>query len=211
MKIKTLPLSSNCHIVSDENGKTVVFDVCERGEDIYNYIKQQSLSVEAVIITHGHFDHIYGLTDFVALANDDGKDIPVYIHSGDAYKMRSREGNLSAPLFRTPYEYTGTLHEVEDGDVINVGNLSLRVLHTPGHTSGSACYVIDEEKTIFAGDVLFEGSIGRTDFPGGDMTQMRQSLTKLMEFADDYKVYSGHGGSTTIGDERNFNPFIAQL
>ena len=211
MNIKTLPLSSNCHIVSDENGKTVVFDVCERGEDIYNYIKQQNLSVEAVIITHGHFDHIYGLDDFVAAAKADGKDIPVYVHSGDVLMMRSREKNLSAPLFRTPYEYTGTLNEVRDGDVIKVGSLSFRVLHTPGHTDGCACYISDEEKIIFSGDVLFEGSIGRTDFPGGNMNTMRQSLKKLMEFEDQYRVYPGHGGSTTIGDERNFNPFIAQL
>ena len=211
MNIKILPLSSNCYIVSDENGKTAVFDVCERGEEIYNYIKDLNLSVEAVIITHGHFDHIYGLDGFVDAAKADGKDIPVYVHSGDALMIRSREKNLSAPLFRTPYEYTGTLNEVKDGDVINVGSLSFRVLHTPGHTDGCACYIADDEKTIFSGDVLFEGSIGRTDFPGGSMTTMRESLKKLMEFDDSYRVYPGHGGSTTIGDERNFNPFIAGL
>ena len=211
MKIRQFPLSCNCYIVSDDDGKTVVFDPCESGEEIYLYLKDQKLDLVAVIITHGHFDHIYGLSDLVNTANDDGKEFPVYIHSGDESKMRSREGNLSAPLFRTPYKYTGTLNEVEDGDVIKVGKLSFRVLHTPGHTSGSACFVVDEEKTIFAGDVLFEGSIGRTDFPGGDMTKMRASLTKLMEFGDDFKVYSGHGSSTTIGQERNFNPFIAQL
>lgn len=211
MTIKTLPLSSNCYIVSDGNGKTAVFDVCERGEEIYGYIKEQQLDIECVIITHGHFDHIYGLTDFIRAAEDDGKSIPIYIHSGDAVMMKSREKNLSAPLFRTPYEYTGTLNEVTDGDVITVGEMNFRVLSCPGHTDGSACYVNDEEKTIFSGDVLFEGSIGRTDFPGGDMTKMRASLKKLMEFDDSYRVYSGHGGSTTIGDERNWNPFISQL
>lgn len=211
MNIKTLPLSSNCYIVSDDNGKAVVFDVCERGEEIYNYIKELRLSVQAVIITHGHFDHIYGLSDFISHAEADGKKIPVYVHSGDALMIRSREKNLSAPLFRTPYEYTGILNEVEDGDVINVGDLSFCVLHTPGHTDGCACYINDEEKVIFSGDVLFEGSIGRTDFPGGNMTTMRESLKKLMEFEDSYRVYPGHGSSTTIGDERNFNPFIAQL
>lgn len=211
MNIKTLPLSSNCYIVSDDNGKAVVFDVCERGEEIYNYIKELGLSAEAVIITHGHFDHIYGLSDFTCCAEADGKKIPVYVHSGDAPMMRSREKNLSALLFRTSYEYTGTLYELSDGDTVTVGNLVFRVLHTPGHTDGCACYINDDEKIIFAGDVLFEGSIGRTDFPGGDMTKMRQSLLKLMEFDDSYRVYSGHGGSTTIGEERNFNPFIANL
>ena len=208
MTIKTLPLSSNCYIVSDDNGKAVVFDVCERGEEIYNYIKELNLSVEAVIITHAHFDHIYGLSDFTALAVNDGNEIPVYIHWGDANAMRNREKNLSSPLFRTPYEYTGTLNEVKEDDVITVGKMNFRVLHTPGHTDGCACYVADQEKIIFCGDVLFEGSIGRTDFPGGNMVEMRNSLKKLMEFDDEYKVYPGHGSSTTIGNERNFNPFI---
>ena len=211
MNIKCLPLSSNCYIVSDDNGKAVIFDVCERGEEIYNYVKELGLSVEAVIITHGHFDHIYGLDGFVDAAKADGKDVPVYVHSGDAVMLRSREKNLSAPLFRTPYEYTGILNEVADGDAITVGNLTFRILHTPGHTDGCACYIVDEEKTIFSGDVLFEGSIGRTDFPGGSMTTMRKSLEKLMEFDDAYRVYPGHGGSTTIGEERNFNPYIAGL
>ena len=211
MTIKTLPLSSNCYIVSDESGKTVVFAVCERGEEIYNYIKELDLSVEAVIITHGHFDHIYGLADFMRCAEDDGKNIPVYIHSGDVLMMRSCEKNLSAPLFRIPYEYTGILNETSDGDVITVGSMNFRVLHTPGHTDGCACYVEESEKTIFSGDVLFEGSIGRTDFPGGSMGIMRESLKKLMEFDGSYRVYPGHGPSTTIGDERNFNPYIAQL
>ncbi len=211
MNIRCFPLSCNCYIVSDDKGNTVVFDPCERGEEIYAYLKEQSLNLSAVIITHAHFDHIYGLTDLVKCASYDGKDVPVYIHTGDAPAMRSRERNLSAPLFKTPYEYTGILSEVSNGDKVTVGDMTFRVLSTPGHTEGSACYINDEEKMVFAGDVLFEGSIGRTDFPGGDMKKMRESLSKLMELDDSYRVYSGHGASTTIGDERNFNPYIAQL
>lgn len=211
MNIKCLPLSCNCYIVSDGDGNTVLFDPCERGEEIYAYIKEQKLNLSAVIITHAHFDHIYGLDGVVNSAKDDGKEIPVYIHSADAPAMRSREKNLSSPLFRTPYEYTGILNEVSDGYAVTAGGLTFRVVSTPGHTAGSACYINDEEKIIFAGDVLFEGSIGRTDFPGGDMTKMRASLKKLMELDDLCRVYPGHGGSTTIGDERNFNPFIAGL
>ncbi len=197
--------------MSDDKGNTVVFDPCERGEEIYAYLKEQSLNLSAVIITHAHFDHIYGLTDLINASKNDGKDVPVYIHSCDAPAMMSEQKNLSAPLFRTPYEYTGILNELSDGDVVTVGEMTFRVLHTPGHTEGSACYVNSEEKVIFAGDVLFEGSIGRTDFPGGDITKMRQSLSKLMELDDSYRVYSGHGESTTIGDERNWNPFIAGM
>ncbi len=211
MNIKCLPLSCNCYIVSDGDGKAVLFDPCERGEEIYAYIKEQNLNLSAVIITHAHFDHIYGLDGVVNSARDDGKDIPVYIHKDDAPAMRSREKNLSSPLFRTSYEYTGTLNELSDGDVVTAGDLKFRVMSTPGHTVGSACYINYDEKIIFAGDVLFEGSIGRTDFPGGDMGKMRESLSKLMEFDDAFRVCSGHGGSTTIGDERNFNPYIASL
>lgn len=211
MNIKCLPLSSNCYIVSDSNGKTVVFDVCERGKEIYEYIKERGLCVVCVIITHAHFDHIYGLTEFVNAAENDGKDIPVYIHTADAPAMRSREKNLSSPLFGVPYEYTGILNEVSDGDEIKVGNMTFSVMSTPGHTVGSACYINNSEKVIFSGDVLFEGSIGRTDFPGGDMGKMKESLSKLMELDDSYRVYSGHGESTTIGDERNWNPYIASL
>lgn len=208
MNIKCLPLSCNCYIVSDCDGNAVLFDPCERGEEIYAYIKEQGLNLSAVIITHAHFDHIYGLDGIVNSAKDDGKEIPVYIHTADAPAMRSREKNLSSPLFRTPYEYTGTLNELSDGDRVTVGNLNFRVMLASGHTVGSACYINDEEKIIFAGDVLFEGSIGRTDFPGGDMGKMRESLTKLMELDDSFRVYSGHGESTTIGDERNWNPYI---
>jgi len=211
MNIKCLPLSCNCYIVSDESGNTILFDPCERGEELYVYVKEQGLCLSAVIITHAHFDHIYGLTDLLEFAEKDGKSIPVYVHKGDAPAMRSREKNLSSPLFRTPYEYTGKLLELSDGDAVNVGDMTFRVMSAPGHTDGSACYINDEEKIIFAGDVLFEGSIGRTDFPGGDMGKMRKSLSKLMELDDSYRVYSGHGGSTTIGDERNFNPFIAGI
>ena len=197
--------------MSDSGGNAVLFDPCERGEEIYAYIKEQGLLLSAVIITHAHFDHIYGLDGIVNSAKTDGKDIPVYIHSADAPAMRSREKNLSLPLFRSPYEYTGILNKLSDGDRVTVGEMNFRVMSTPGHTAGSACYINDGEKTIFAGDVLFEGSIGRTDFPGGDMSKMRESLKKLMELDDSYRVYSGHGGSTTIGDERNWNPYIAQM
>ena len=211
MNIRCFPLSCNCYIVSDSRNNAVIFDPCERGEEIYGYLVREGLNLCAVIVTHAHFDHIYGLDGLVAAAKDDEKTVPVYIHSDDAPAMRSEQKNLSAPLFRTPYAYTGILNELSDGDAVKAGELDFRVLSTPGHTEGSACFVNDEEKIIFAGDVLFEGSIGRTDFPGGDMGKMKESLKKLMEFSDSYRVYSGHGSSTTIGDERNFNPYIAQL
>ena len=211
MNIKTLPLSSNCYIVSDEDGKTVVFDPCERGEELYAYVKELNLELCAVIITHAHFDHIYGLSDFMKCVENDGNKIPVYIHSADAAAMSDSEKNLSKPLFGTPYTYTGTLRCVFDGDTVNVGKMSFLVISTPGHTEGSACYICHKDRTVFTGDVLFDGSIGRTDFPGGDINKMRASLKRILSIMGDYAVYPGHGGTTTLGQERNFNPFVAQL
>ncbi len=211
MNIRCFPLSCNCYIVSDKDGNTVIFDPCERGEEIYDYTVQQNLKVCAVVITHAHFDHIYGLDGLLAAAKKDGTEIPVYIHKDDAPSMRSREKNLSAPLFRTPYEYTGILDELSDGDAFDVGEMTFSVMSCPGHTPGSALYICHDEKTAFAGDVIFEGSIGRTDFPGGNVGRMRESLRKIMELDDSYKLYPGHGESTTVGDERNWNPYIAQL
>lgn len=211
MNIKCFPMSCNCYVVSDDNGKTAVFDPGERGEEIYAYIKNEGLELCAVFITHAHFDHIYGLSELVEYAKSDGKGIPVYVHAADAFAISNSEANLSAPLFGMPYKYTGTLNAAFDGQEISVGGMKFLVISTPGHTEGSACYICHSEKCVFAGDVLFEGSIGRTDFPGGDMGKMRKSLERLMDLYDPYVVYSGHGNSTTIGDERNYNPYIAGL
>ena len=211
MNIRCFPLSCNCYVVSDDDGNAVIIDPCEHGRELYSYVETQNLKLCAVIITHAHFDHIYGLTHLIDEARENGYSIPVHIHTGDAPAMSDSDKNLSAPLFRKPYTYTGTLNELRDGDTVSVGTMTFKVMSCPGHTPGSALYIEESQKTIFAGDVIFDGSIGRTDFPGGDMGEMRKSLEKIMELDDDYKIYSGHGGSTTVGDERNFNPYIANL
>ena len=211
MDIKCLELNCNCYIVSDEEEKCVVFDIGAQGAELYDFLVKLNKKVNAVIITHAHFDHIAGLDDFIKAAENDGQNIPVYVHRDDASCMRSAEKNLSAPLFGTPYTYTGTLCEVNDGDVVKAENFEFEAISCPGHTDGCCVFVLRKEKCIFSGDVLFEGSIGRTDFPGGDIGKMKESLKKLMTLDDNFVVYPGHGGSTTIGDEKNYNPYIAGL
>lgn len=211
MNIRCFPLSCNCYVVSDDDGNAVIFDPCQHGSELYSYTETQNLKLCAVIITHAHFDHIYGLTDLIKEAEDNGVSVPVYIHTADAPAMSNEEKNLSSVLFRTPYKYTGILNEVHDGDTITAGSLVFDVMSCPGHTAGSACYILHRDKVVFSGDVLFEGSIGRTDFQGGSMADMKSSLKALMSLDDSYRVYSGHGSSTTIGDERRFNPYLQNL
>lgn len=211
MDIKCFPLSSNCYVVSDDDKNTVVFDIGERGEEIYAYLADNGFNVTSVILTHAHFDHIMGLCDFMQSAKRDGKDVCVYIHSLDAKAMKSAEENLSVFATGKEFRYDGELTLVGDGEQIKVGNMTFDVIFCPGHTRGSACYVSRKEKTVFSGDVLFEGSVGRCDFPGGSAEMMKESLSKLMTLPDSYRVYPGHGNSTTIGDERKFNPFVASI
>jgi glyoxylase-like metal-dependent hydrolase (beta-lactamase superfamily II) len=205
-------LVTNCYLIADEHTKNaVLFDAPADGRKIIDYLNKNELKLKLILLTHAHFDHIYGLDDLVKSAKDDGKDIPVYIHSCDAAAMYDSEKNLSAPLFRTPYRYTGSLKAVFDGHTITVGSMNFLVIHTPGHTEGSACYICHADNVVFSGDVLFDGSIGRTDFPGGDMGKMKESLKKLMAVNKWYTVYPGHGGTTTIEQEMNFNPYIAGI
>lgn len=211
MDTKCFPLSSNCYIVSDEDKNTVVFDIGERGEEIYSYLCREGFHVLAVILTHAHFDHIMGLCDFMQSAKQDGKDIRVYIHSLDAKALKNADENLSLPFTGKAFRYDEDVVPVCEGEKITVGKMTFDVLSCPGHTKGSACYVCHGEKTVFSGDVLFEGSVGRCDFPGGSAEEMKKSLSKLMTLPDSYRVYPGHGNSTTVGDERNFNPFIASI
>ena len=211
MEVKCFELNCNCYIVSDDDNNCVVFDIGASGRELYEYLVEHNLKVCAVFITHAHFDHIAGLSEFTERAEQDGNIIPVYVHKDDLVAMSNADKNLSSPIFRTPYRYTGARNEVGDGDVIKTAGFDFKVMSCPGHTDGCAVYILEKEKCIFAGDVLFEGSIGRTDFPGGDVGKMKESLTKLMTLPDSFVVYSGHGNSTTIGDERNYNPYIAGL
>ncbi len=195
-------LGTNCYIVYCENTKqAVVIDPGGDAARILSAIQREGLSVQAIINTHGHADHV--------LANvklQEATGAPLWIHSADADMLGSGSRNLSA--FLGGATSCGTADRLlSDGDVLPVGDFSLKVLHTPGHTPGGICLL--SGKTVFVGDTLFAESIGRTDFPGGSYSQLIQSIKeKLLVLDDEVKAYPGHGPATTIGWERRQNPFI---
>lgn len=195
-------LGTNCYIIWCENTKkSAVIDPGGDPARILAAIQKEGLSVEAIINTHGHADHVMANTKI-----QEATGAPLWIHAADAEMLGSGSRNLSA--FLGGAISCGTAdRKLKDGDVLQIGDFSLQVLHTPGHTPGGICLLAG--KSVFVGDTLFAESIGRTDFPGGSYSQLIQSIKdKLLVLSDDVKVYPGHGPSTTIGWERRQNPFI---
>ena len=195
-------LGTNCYIAYCENTKkAVIIDPGGDAAKILAAVSREGLAVEAIINTHGHADHV--------LANvkvQQATGAPLWIHGGDADMLGSGSRNLSA--FLGGATSCGKADRLlSDGEVLPVGDFSLTVLHTPGHTPGGISLLTG--KTVFVGDTLFAESIGRTDFPGGSYSQLINSIKeKLMVLDDEVKAYPGHGPATTIGWERRQNPFI---
>ena len=182
---------TNCYLVWEENSPTcVVIDPGYEPDTILVEAKKLGKEITAVLLTHGHFDHVGGVRE---LAAETG--CPVYLH----------EAELSMPPQMTagPLFYTNTYGE---GDFVEAAGLSFKVLHTPGHTPGSVCLLC--ENAMFSGDTLFWGSCGRTDLPGGSWVTIRKSLLRLADLSGDYDVYPGHGDATTLSFERKMNPYM---
>lgn len=168
--------------------------------------KLQPENIRTILLTHGHFDHILGAA---RLRRETGA--AVAIHRLDAPCLS--DSRLSHAQRYHPGLQEGLLPEMmlDDGSELQVGSLRLKVLHTPGHSRGSVCYFCDSENILFSGDTLFRGTVGRTDFEGGDYGQMMDSLAKLLTLGDDCAVYPGHDRPTTIGYERGHNPYARRL
>ncbi len=202
------PFQSNCHIVAcTETLDAVVFDAGDDAPKILSTVRTMGVNVKAVVNTHAHLDHISGLAGVV-----DALGVPVFMHK-DALPTYEAAGQQALMFGLHPPRTVPIQRWLVEGDVINIGTLRGVVMLMPGHTPGHIIVVFDQETPprAIVGDVLFQGSIGRTDLPGGDHDVMMKTLERFLPMADDTIVYSGHGPETTIGDEKKWNPFLAPL
>ena len=195
------PLMSNCYIVWDKDSlESIIIDPGDNAKEIIRIVENLNLKVIAILATHGHFDHVGGVASLKKTINAE-----FLAHRGDFPEQK--KGKITHHSWGITTEYVKPDRYIDEGDVVYVGKHQFKVLHTPGHSPGSLCFLHDD--IIFVGDVLFQGGIGRTDFQNGSFEQLSKSIrTKLYKLSNDTIVYSGHGPSTTIGDEKQFNPFI---
>ncbi|KEI44763.1 MBL fold metallo-hydrolase [Saccharopolyspora rectivirgula] len=211
------PLQANCYVLARGEGEPCV--VIDPGQDAFpalaERLQQHRLTPEAVLLTHGHFDHVFSAGQ-VCLEHG----VPAWIHPADRFMLADPAAALG-PMGRQLFgdglaiEQPKEVHDLADGMALELAGLQLDVSHTPGHTAGSVVFAARTEeggKLLFSGDTLFAGGIGRTDLPGGDHRQILRSLSsKILPMDDDVVVLPGHGPSTSIGRERSGNPFLQDL
>ena len=192
------PIMTNCYILCDETANVcAVIDPGDEPDRIEKAVAQTGCELTAIYLTHGHFDHCTSVAGLL----ERYPDLPVYIHENDVVDGSSRELKFGRLSEKNQRYY-------QEGDTLTLGTLTLSVLETPGHSSGSVCLVVND--VIFAGDTLFCMSCGRTDFPDGSYPAILRSLARLARLPGDYKVYPGHERATTLDFERNHNPYMRQ-
>jgi len=191
----------NCYVLWEEGREAVVVDPGADGGKITAVLREKDLQVAAYILTRGHMDHISALADLHA-----EMQAPIRMHAADL-AWAFTEANQVPPYYPVPRKPDGEFVELADGEKVDFLG-GFKVIATPGHTPGGVCIHFPQAKILFSGDTLFKGSVGRTDYPGGDSRQLAQSLKKLKQLPDDTTVYPGHGPETTIGFEKEHNIFL---
>ncbi len=205
MKVITFPvgeLRANCHVVvNEELNQVVLVDCGGSAIKLMDYITKNSLTVKAILLTHGHYDHFEGVSYVQNKTN-----CKVYVSQKDSYMVTSNIHSLARSLDYDSFYPIKSFETVSNGDIIHEAGFNFEVISTEGHTAGSVCYIC--ENCLFTGDTLFKHSMGRTDFPTGNYFDMQKSLKMLYNLKGNYRVYTGHNDNTTLQEERKFNPYM---
>lgn len=207
LNIKTFsfnPFAERCSLVWDDRLETVIVDPgCYDSSEVRalkDFVEEKHLTVKAIWLTHGHFDHIFGVASFPG--------VPVYMHPADK-ALLAMDGSLAEAIGLDAPDTSFTTTDISDGETLSFGETEFKVIATPGHTPGGVCFYDEKDKVLFSGDTLFAGSIGRSDLPLGDYDSLIVSLMEtLMGLPGDVTVIPGHGPSTDIATERTHNPFL---
>ena len=207
MKVTCMPsgaLGVNTYLAVDEStGKGFIVDPGGYNPKLTEKVREDGVDIKYIILTHGHSDHICGVNDHL----DDFPQAKVVADEAEKPMLEDARLNQST-MFGSPQTVKADIW-VKDGDELEVGDLKLKFVHTPGHTPGGRCIYVASENILFSGDTLFRQSIGRTDFPGGSFQQLADAIhSKLFVLPDDTAVLPGHMGATTIGFEKGNNPFV---
>lgn len=211
MKITKLQLEheifANCYLlVDEESGEAAIVDPAWYGEVIKNVLDKENINLKYVLLTHGHFDHIFGV---YGLQTERGAK--VVINKKDAEHLIDPKKSLAEGNFpERQYPVSADIF-IKDGDIIKLGKEEIKVMSTPGHTEGSVCYILEKDRVIISGDTLFCMTAGRTDLPGGSDKKMIESLKRLIALEGDYAVLPGHNRETTLESERKRNWYIRRM
>jgi hydroxyacylglutathione hydrolase len=198
------PLQCNCSVIGDEKThEAMVIDPGDQIEGILEILRQEKLTLKQIVITHAHIDHVGGAMKLKAATG-----APILMNQNDHALLKMLDMQAAWIGMRPPGDVQVD-EAIGQGRVLKIGEIASNVIHTPGHTEGSICLYFPKEKKLIAGDTLFAGSIGRTDLPGGSMDKIMRSLhTQVLALPDETEVVPGHGPVTTIGEERETNPFL---
>ena len=192
------PVQTNCYVLIDK-GHALIIDPGDRFPQLDYILEENEAQLDAILLTHAHFDHIQGVDAIV-----DKYDVPVYIHPKEVDALTDPVQNGSQS-FMIPWRATNKALPMLPG-IHEIGPFTFKMVHTPGHSPGSSLFIFDDQ--MFAGDTIFQGSIGRTDLPGGNLNQMMASLEKVKMYDVDYDIYPGHGPKTTLNQEKQWNPYL---
>lgn len=196
-------IGTNCYLVSNEETKECfLVDAADVSQKLVSHIREQGLQLKAILLTHGHFDHIMGIDGLVKEFH-----VPVYAHQEESVLLNDASVNASA-MYGCSCTFPNAVY-LHDGQILDLARITLKVIYTPGHTIGGCCYYWEEGHVLFSGDTLFHASIGRTDLPTGSEGQLVRSIRgKLFKLPDETRVCPGHMEETTIGYEKRYNPYV---